>query len=687
MKKILSFILSLFLILGLASCVNKTTPTTTPTDTSTEVSPTEPNNNNNENNNNENNNTSSNVSLDIQDGTIFHAWNWSMKNIKDNMAAIKAAGFTAVQTSPMQTQKDLYTSSSWKTEWWKLYQPYGFEIATKDHSLGTKNDLIEMCKEAEKYGIKVIVDVVANHLAGDSTSKFSPSVQTYAKDIYNGNLMHNAGATNDDTIQKVVQGTIGSFPDLKTESEVVQNAVLKLLKDYIDCGVDGFRFDAAKHIETPDDGTYSSTFWPTIINGSKEYAKTKGLPSPYYYGEILFTCGANRSFSSYTKMMSITDNQAGNNVRHAVVDKNAEAAGNYTYPTGQSAQKLVLWAESHDTYANDTQESTNVSDANINKTYAIVASRTEATSLYFARPKSGAKLGEIGTDNWKAKEVAEINKFHNAFVGTNEYITGTNGYVWNTRYDDDKCGITIVSLSGSLDVNNLAIQKMKDGTYKEQITGNSFTVKNGKISGKIGNTGIAVIYNVEDTNKPSINVKDNGTKEYVDNFVIDVKTYNATEASYQINNGTKKPFTNSVQIDLSDQKLGYVKITITASNGNKTTTKTLTYKKVDKQSASNILYLKPNSNWTQADAWFAVYYWNDGSNGWVKMTDSDNDGIYEAIMTSDFTNVIFCRMNPASSETDWSNKWDQTVDLKPTGNLFTINDGAWNEATGNWTNK
>ena len=305
MKKVYSFLLALLAILGLFSC-NQTntptvepsvtpgitqnqpgtpTPTPAPTPTPTPVKTPTPE-------------VNVPTTLNIQDGTILHAWNWSMNAIKENMAAIKEAGYTAVQTSPMQTQKDYYSSSSWKDQWWKLYQPFGFDIATSNNAIGTKDDLIAMCKEAEKYGIKVIVDVVANHLAGDNTSKFSPKVKDYEPEIYNQNLMHNIGYTNDSSIQSVVQGAIGEFPDLKTESSVVQQEVLQLLKDYIDCGVDGFRFDAAKHIETPDDSAdIASDFWPTVINGIRDYADHE----LFIYGEILNTPGDNFSISNYTK--------------------------------------------------------------------------------------------------------------------------------------------------------------------------------------------------------------------------------------------------------------------------------------------------------------------------------------------------------------------------------------------------
>lgn len=99
------------------------------------------------------------------------------------------------------------------------------------------------------------------------------------------------------------------------------------------------------------------------------------------------------------------------------------------------------------------------------------------------------------------------------------------------------------------------------------------------------------------------------------------------------------------------------------------------------------LYLKPNSNWTQANAWFAAYFFGNGET-WVKMTDTDGDGVYEVIVPSGYPNVIFCRMNPASTATDWSNKWNQTGDLNvPTGgtNCYTVASGTWDNGGGTWS--
>ncbi len=99
-------------------------------------------------------------------------------------------------------------------------------------------------------------------------------------------------------------------------------------------------------------------------------------------------------------------------------------------------------------------------------------------------------------------------------------------------------------------------------------------------------------------------------------------------------------------------------------------------------------YLKPGTNWLKADARFAIYFYGNGET-WVSMTDSDGDGIYEGTTPagSSYTNLIFCRMNPASTDNNWDNKWDQTNNLEydGTNNLYTVADGAWSYGDGSWS--
>ena len=103
-----------------------------------------------------------------------------------------------------------------------------------------------------------------------------------------------------------------------------------------------------------------------------------------------------------------------------------------------------------------------------------------------------------------------------------------------------------------------------------------------------------------------------------------------------------------------------------------------------------VLYLKPNSNWVQSDAWFAAYIWGTSGNTWVKMESCPRDSGYYKMTAPSGTwgNVIFTRMNPSKTSLGWDSKWDQTADLTWDGTncLFTVGSGQWNNATGSWSN-
>ena len=431
----------------------------------------------------------------IQDNTILHCWNWSMNNIKNNLDDIANAGFKTIQLSPMQPQKDYYNGGSWEGQWWKLYQPLGFSIAQNGQNvLGTKDELRSMCELAETKGIKVIVDVVANHLAGGGDTFLNGSVRNFEPDIYNQNLIHTLGdktsaAGYNSNSEYILRGAIGGFPDLQTESPVVQNRVLSLLKEYIDVGVDGFRFDAAKHIETPDDGEFASQFWPTIINGATSYAQLKGLPTPYYYGEILTTPGTRRDFEWYTKYMSVTDNEEGTEALDAVEKENPLVISNSLYKTGLPGNKLVLWGESHDTFANDWGSTRESESQDVNKAYCIQASRKDASSLYFARPKAGWGMGSIGSLDYKNVEIKAANQFHNKIMFSPETIHNSNGCFINERGTK---GIAIVGIGNSSNQVTIDLNNIESGTYVNLINNQTISVNGNKLTVTLNN-GVAFL--------------------------------------------------------------------------------------------------------------------------------------------------------------------------------------------------
>lgn len=595
---------------------------------------------------------SSDIASSVQEGVIFHAWNWSYNNIKANLKSIADQGFTTIQTSPVQVCKE-GTSGKSVNQWWLYYQPAGLSMETgTDNALGNKTQFQSMVEEAHKYGLKVIVDVVCNHLGNQSDgTNLCSKAYTMEPTIASQWLIHNDGGASDGSAFSVVRGNIG-LPDLKTETSHVQQRALSLLKEIIDCGADGFRFDAAKHIETPDDGDVASQFWPTVYGGAKSYAKTTYGKDIYGYGEILNTPGNGRSWSSYTSFMCITDNNTGNDIRSAVESGNASGAANSAYKTGQNPNKLVLWAESHDTYGNDQKESTNCSTKVINQAWAMVASRKDATALYFARPNGfGSQLGSADKTAWTNAEVGAVNKFHNFFVGQSESLSSSGNFAYNER---GTSGVVIINTNGGSAAVSVQAKKMANGVYTDQITGNQFTVADGLIKGQIGNTGIAVVYNAVTT--PSNTISMHGGSFKSDTLKLTIGLINAISGTYQIDNGAIQNYTSSTEITIGSG-VAYNKsitVTLTATDGTTTSDKvTYTFVKKDPNEGIRVLFDNSFYNWSSV---YCYVYTSEGTNSnaaWpgVAMTKDVATGYYSYDVPEALVNglVIFTENSNATN--------------------------------------
>lgn len=433
---------------------------------------------------------------DIQAGVTLHCWNWSFENIEKNMALIASLGYTAIQTSPIQLGKQA-TKGYPAADWWVLYQPAGFNIDdTGNSALGTKAQFKKMCETAHQYGIYVIVDVVANHMANSSSNNLSSAVIADLRNDPSCWHDYSRNISNYYDRYNITQYCLDGVPDLNTGSSKVQGYVLNYLKECIDAGADGFRFDAVKHIETPEDTWCASNFWPTVINGAKSYAYSARGLDLYCYGELLYHGDEAGSLpdSAYTKYMNVTDNSWSNTVRNSVIGSGNAGAFSSGYHKNANPNQLVLWAESHDNYAGDGTRG--VSAYNINKTWALVTARADAMSLYLARPENTYPqlMGVASVTGWSYPEVAAVNHFHNYFHGQGEYVANQNGIAYVERGNS---GVVLVNCGGGSTYANVSAHTMANGTYTDQVTGNTFTVSGGKIKGQIGDTGIAVVYNAK----------------------------------------------------------------------------------------------------------------------------------------------------------------------------------------------
>lgn len=615
----------------------------------------------------------------VGDGVMLHAFNWSYNTIKENLPAISAAGYTTVQISPVQQPKDYSTSGDVTGQWWKLYQPISFHIA-KESWLGTKDDLKSLCDEADKYGIKIICDIVSNHIANaDETRPDSVSnqVKKYEPEFYKKRRTYTRtykGDANDSSVQAVVQGHVSKCPDLVTNDTAVQTYIINLLKECIDCGVDGFRFDAAKHIETEDDGEYASDYWKNITTSASSYYTQKTGDDLYIYGEILNNCGADRSYSSYTKYINVTDNRTGDAVLYNVTKGKASTATNAKYKSGVAASNAVLWAESHDTYEGSSGSSgfsntADVSDENVVKAWAIVASRKDSTALFFARPGT-ALMGGVSTDTtYKSTAVSEINKFHNLFVGQSEKLGSSGDIAYVAR---GTSGIVLSNCKGTNASVSISGTGLADGKYTDTVSGAEFTVANGVLTGSIGKTGVAVVYNGTTTPK-AINSVESGSFRG-DTMTLTLGLENATSGTYCLDDSTPVKFTGTTSIRIgSDYKPGEtITLTVTATDGVKTSSMVYKYTKSTAQESGVYVFFNPatQKGWS---APYQVYIYDETTNKGTVYKNANWPG--EAMTLDPATGYYYYEVPKSSSisaDEDDENQAPSDFDLSTSANTRVI---------------
>jgi glycosidase len=121
---------------------------------------------------------------------------------------------------------------------------------------GTIEDFERLMKEAEKKGIKVIIDMIFNHSSSEHPW-FKAALEGDEK--YRNYYVFSNSSTNTSTIEndknvwhkrqdKQYYGYFSdSMPDLNLDNEQVLNEFFEIGKFWIDLGVDGFRLDAVQH--------------------------------------------------------------------------------------------------------------------------------------------------------------------------------------------------------------------------------------------------------------------------------------------------------------------------------------------------------------------------------------------------------------------------------------------------------
>jgi alpha-amylase len=168
---------------------------------------------------------------------VVQVFDAKFADITSSLPMLKALGFSHVQISPVQ-QHCTHTK-----KWYRLYQPTSLSIG---NTLGNENQLIQLIHSAHQQEMQVIVDVVLHHTCGCVICTKSGRIAAFSWAKSMGYKIVSSYFGKQYEHERFNMQDWG--PKQRTECAEIFGAQLAFLQKLVDFGVDGFRFDAAKHI-------------------------------------------------------------------------------------------------------------------------------------------------------------------------------------------------------------------------------------------------------------------------------------------------------------------------------------------------------------------------------------------------------------------------------------------------------
>ena len=428
---------------------------------------------------------------------ILHVWSWNFPTIAENMKQIADAGFTMLQTSPVNAcfspeGGNVKILDENEGNWYHYYQPTDWTIG--NNIVGTEAEMRAMLDSAKKYDIRVLVDVLPNHTAFNIdlvTDEFYAAVGGREK------MFHTYGLEGivdyNDRTQCTHQG-VGGLPDVNTENPLFQKYYMQFVNKLVEMGVRGFRYDTAKHIGVHSDpldteaGVTENDFWDVATGRKEVLGVSLAIPydSLFVYGEVLQD--KNVPEEEYASYFGQTASTYGHVLREVLAKRSAKDIDLLDWYHRAAPEYLTTWVESHDTYCN-ANESAGLTDAQIRTGWVFLTARQNGTPLFYSRPMNSTRenyfgdnlLGARGNDEFFHPEVVAVNKFRQSMEGQVEDVQiAEDGEVIVVNRGDK--GAAVINFA--LESNEVALATaLPDGEYKDQVYGNAFVVENGVLKG------------------------------------------------------------------------------------------------------------------------------------------------------------------------------------------------------------
>ena len=430
--------------------------------------------------------------------TILHVWSWNFPTIAENMQQIAEAGFTMIQTSPVNAcfspeGGNIKILDEKEGNWYHYYQPTDWTIG--NNIVGTEDQMKAMLDSAGKYDIRVLVDVLPNHTAFDIdlvTDEFYEAVGGRDK-MFHTHGLEGIQDYNDRT-QCTHQG-VGGLPDVNTENPLFQKYYMEFVNKLVNMGVRGFRYDTAKHIGVHSDpidteaGVKENDFWDVATGRKDVLGVSLAIPydSLFVYGEVLQD--KNVPENEYAGYFGQTASSYGHVLREVLAKRSAKDIDILSWYHTAAPEYLTTWVESHDTYCN-ANESAGLTDAQIRTGWVFLTARQNGTPLFYSRPMNSTRENYFGDNLLGARGNDEF--FHPEVVAVNKFRKSMEGQVEDLKFAEDGEVVVVNRGNKGAAIINFALEEnvvelptaLPDGKYTDVVYGNVFTVEGGVLRGK-----------------------------------------------------------------------------------------------------------------------------------------------------------------------------------------------------------
>ncbi|MGV9253039.1 alpha-amylase [Streptomyces sp. NPDC003697] len=262
---------------------------------------------------------------------VLFEWNYASV-AKECADTLGPAGYGYVQVSPPAEHIQ-------GSQWWTSYQPVSYRIAGRLGDRAAFQNMVNTCHSA---GVKVVVDTVINHMSAGSGTGTGGS--SYTKYGYPG--LYSSYDFDDCTAQisnyqdrwNVQHCELVGLADLDTGEEYVRKTIAGYMNDLLSLGADGFRIDAAKHIDAGD-----------LANIKSRLSK----PSAYWKQEVIYGSGEAVQPTEYTGNGDVQEFRYAYDLKRVLNNEKLAYLKNFGEAWGYLSGSVAgVFVDNHDTERN-----------------------------------------------------------------------------------------------------------------------------------------------------------------------------------------------------------------------------------------------------------------------------------------------------------------------------------------------